>query len=120
MGPEVMVIATTPRTVGGALGARKVQRQIGQRGNGSGLEEGTVMCSPKWTLCGFKGGLLGTRKRCGSVPSTSACVGDARGAGGAQLSTHLKRLCEHVGARHCGSRAGDVRVSTFKCLNLRG
>lgn len=41
-----MVIATTPRTVGGALGARKVQRQIGQRGNGSGLEEGTVMCSP--------------------------------------------------------------------------
>lgn len=63
MGPEIMVVTITPKMVGGALGARKVQNQIGQGGNGSGPGEGTAMCSLKWTLYGLKGGLPGTRKR---------------------------------------------------------
>lgn len=63
MGPEIMVVTITPKMVGGAPGARKVQNQIGQGGNGSGPGEGTAMCSLKWTLYGLKGGLPGTRKR---------------------------------------------------------
>lgn len=63
MGPGITVVTITPKMVGGAPGARKVQNQIGQGGNGSGPGEGTAMCSLKWTLYGLKGGLPGTRKR---------------------------------------------------------